>query len=152
MLVLLLFGVFAICILSVLLIGADAYHRLSDRDRESYDARTTAQYITTRVRQADRQGGAAVRTFEGCPALVLPQTIDGTVYETLIYHYDGYIRELFAAADGDFLPEDGEKVLPAGGLLILEEEPGLHIRILGADGENLQDLWLHLRSGEGGGT
>jgi hypothetical protein len=151
-LVLLLFGVFAVCILSVLLTGADAYRRLSDRDRESYDARTTAQYITTRVRQADRQGGVAVRSFEGCPALVLPQTIDGTEYETLIYHHDGYIRELFAEADGDFLPGDGEKVLPAGSLLIFEEAPGLHICILDADGENWQDLWLHLRSGGEGAT
>ena len=149
MLVLLLFGVFAICILSVLLTGAGAYRRLSQRDQESYDARTAAQYITTRVRQADQLGGVKVRTFEGCPALVLPQTIDGTVYETRIYHYDGYIRELFAAADGDFLPEDGEKVFPAGSLLIFKEEPGLHIRILDEDGEDWQELWLYLRSGEG---
>ena len=88
-LVLLLFGVFAICILFVLLTGADTYRRLSERGGESYDARTAAQYITTRVRQADRENGVMVRTFEGCSALVLPQTIDGTVYETRIYYYDG---------------------------------------------------------------
>lgn len=153
MLVLLLFGVFAICILSVLLTGADAYRRLSERDRESYDARTASQYITTRVRQTDRQGGVVVRSFEGCPALVLPQTIDGTAYETLIYHHDGYIRELFAAVDGDFLPEDGEKVLPAGSLLVYQEQADLlYIRILDTDSENWQDLWLHLRSGGEGAT
>jgi len=149
LLALLLFGVFAVCILGVLLTGADAYRRLAERDRESYDARTAAQYLTTKVRQADRAGGVKVRTFEGCPALVLPEKIDGTAYETRIYHHDGYIRELFAEAEGDFLPEDGEKVLPAGGLLIYEEEPGLQIRILDAAGEQWQELRLHLRSGEG---
>ena len=55
--VLLLFGVFAVCVLSVLLTGADAYQRLSERDRVSYDQRTAAQYLSTRVRQADRLGG-----------------------------------------------------------------------------------------------
>lgn len=147
LLALLLFGVFAVCILGVLLTGADAYRRLAERDRESYDARTAAQYLTTKVRQADRAGGVKVRSFEGCPALIFPEEINGQTYETRIYHHDGYIRELFAAADGDFLPEDGEKVLPAGSLLIYEEEPGLQIRILDAEGERWQELRLYLRSG-----
>ena len=47
-LVLLLFGVFAVCILSVLLTGADAYRRLAERDEMSYDRRIAGQYLTTR--------------------------------------------------------------------------------------------------------
>ena len=35
--VLLLFCVFAVCVLSVLLTGAGAYRRLTERDRVSYD-------------------------------------------------------------------------------------------------------------------
>ena len=42
-LVLLLFGVFAVCILSVLLTGADAYRRLAERDEMSYDRRIAGQ-------------------------------------------------------------------------------------------------------------
>lgn len=148
LLVLVLFGVFAVCILSVLLSGADAYQRLSQRDRHSYDRRTASQYLTTRVRQADRLGDISVRTFEGCPALVLTEDIDGEAYETRIYCYGGYIRELFAAEDGEFLPEDGEKVLPAESLLIEEETPGLRLRVLTED-EQWQDVRLYLRSREG---
>ena len=146
LLVLLLFGVFAVCILSVLLTGADAYRRLSERDQSSYDQRTAAQYLTTKIRQADRVGGVSVRTFEGCCALILSEEIDGSIYETRVYHYDGYIRELFVAAEGDYLPEDGEKVMPAGSLLIDQKEPGLQIRILTED-DQWQELWLSLRSG-----
>jgi len=148
LLILLLFGVFAVSILAVLLSGAGAYRRLTERDDCAYDRRTAAQYVVTRVRQADQAGGVSVRTFEGCPALILSEEIEGETYETRIYHYDGYIRELFVSAEGDFLPEDGEKVLPAGSLLVDEEEPGLQIRILTEDGR-WQELRLSLRSGEG---
>ena len=76
LLVLLLFAVFAVCILAVLLTSADTYRRLSDRDQDSYDRRTAAQYITTKVRQADRQDTVSVRAFDGQDALVLTDEID----------------------------------------------------------------------------
>ena len=34
---LLLFGIFAACVLTVLLAGAEAYRRVTERDREAYD-------------------------------------------------------------------------------------------------------------------
>ena len=37
---LLLFGIFAACVLTVLLAGAEAYRRVTERDREDYDRRT----------------------------------------------------------------------------------------------------------------
>ena len=50
---LLLFGVFAVCVLAVLVTGAQAYRRLTKRDRAAYGRRTCIQYITTHFRQAD---------------------------------------------------------------------------------------------------
>ena len=38
---LLLFGVFSVCILAVLLTGADAYRRLTDRDQAALDRKST---------------------------------------------------------------------------------------------------------------
>ena len=38
---LLLFGVFAVCVLAVLLTGASAYQRLTQRDMAAYDSRRT---------------------------------------------------------------------------------------------------------------
>lgn len=147
LLVLLLFGVFAVCILSVLLTGAGAYRRLADRDRESYDQRTAVQYLATKIRQADRTGAVTVGDFEGQDALILTEEFDGEAYETRIYCHDGYICELFAAAGGDFLPQDGEKILPAKNLLIDKENPGLRIRIL-TEQEAWEELFLTLRSGK----
>ena len=148
LLVLLLFSVFAVCILSVLLTGADIYQRLSSRDQHSYDRRTAAQYLTTRVRQADRLGDMCIERFETQDALVFTEVIDGNTYETLVYCYDGYLRELFVAADGSFLPEDGEKVLAAQDLTIRQAGQLLDMELTGPSGE-VQALHLYLRSREG---
>ena len=149
--VLLLFAVFAVCILAVLLTSADTYCRLSDRDQDSYDRRTAAQYITTKVWQTDRQGAVSVDSFEGRDTLVLAEEIDGEPYLTRIYYHDGYIRELFTSADGEMLPEDGEKILEAAGFLAYADEPAegqLSLRIQASDG-TWEDLTLCLRSGKG---
>ena len=148
LLVLLLFGVFAVCILSVLLTGADVYQRLASRDQRSYDQRTAAQYLTTRVRQADRLGDVGIESFDGQDALVFTEVIDGHTYETLVYCYDGYLRELFVAAGGSFLPEDGEKVLAAQGLSIRKDDQLLNVELTSPSGET-QALSLYLRSGKG---
>lgn len=148
LLVLLLFGVFAVCILMVLLTGADAYKRLSQRDQSGYDERTASQYLATRVRQADRLGGVRIDSFQGVDALIFAEEIEGEAYETRIYCYDGYLRELFAAADGVFYPEDGEKVLAADGLTLSCEGRLLTAELTDGEGQ-IRQITLYLRSGEG---
>lgn len=148
LLVLLLFGVFAVCVLLVLLTGADTYQRLSQRDQKGYDERTASQYLATRVRQADQLGGVEVASFEGIDTLILKEEIEGDVYETRVYCYDGYLRELFTAADGDFFPEDGEKILAAGDLTLSHDGRILTIDLLDGNGQ-LRQITLYLRSGEG---
>ena len=149
LLALLLLCVFAACVLSVLLAGAGTYRKLTARDRASYDSRTATQYLATRIRQADRQGAVSVRAFEGRDALVLTEEIDGELYETRIYYCDGYLRELFTAAGADLLPEDGEKILPAGSFLAYAGDPAegqLRLRIQAANGD-WEELTLLLRAG-----
>ena len=53
--VLLTFGMFALCILLVLLGSARLYQTLTERDLRSYDARTVTQYLSTRLHQADQE-------------------------------------------------------------------------------------------------
>ena len=143
--VLILFTVFSACILSVLLTGAGVYRRLAQRDTDSFQQRTAAQYLTTRLRQADRLGGVAVTRFHGLDALVLTEQIQGSEYETLIYCQDGYLWELFGAAGGDFAPQDGEKVLQAQQLLLRLDGRMLTALLTGPSGQS-QQLRLLLRS------
>lgn len=145
---LLVFCIFAVCIVLVLLTGANAYRGLTQRDQSAYSRRTAAQYLTTRVRQADRDGQIAVGKFGGEDALLLEEEIDGVLFITRVYYHDGAIRELFTVADETFAPEDGEEILPARSLTVEKEGQWLRFSVTGEDG-TVTDLTLFLHSGEG---
>ena len=142
---LLLFGVFAVCVLAVLLTGASAYQRLTQRDMAAYDSRVCIQYIAARVRQADRDNGVSVEPFGGRDALIL--TEEGG-YATYVYWHEGYLMELYTSVDGDLAPEDGEKLMASGGLELSLEDGLLTVDITQGTGEQ-DTLFLSLRSGEG---
>ena len=98
---LLLFGVFAVCVLMVLLTGADTYHRLNQRDQSAYDTRTAAQYVTTKLRQADRLDCVSIERFGNSDALVLADEIDGyRIYE------DPVTREVVESWQGYYEDEE----------------------------------------------
>lgn len=109
---LLLFGVFAACVLAVLLTGAGVYQRLTERDQAACSRRTFAQYIATRVRQADCLDGVSVEDFDGVPALTL-WAEDG--YVTRVYWYDGYLMELYTDVSSRIPPAEGDRLMEAGG-------------------------------------
>lgn len=139
-LVLVLFGIFAISILAVLLTGAGAYRRLTERGQKEYTVRTIPQYMSTRVRQADVSGAVRIDYLDGVKVLALTEEINGTVYVTRIYCHDGYIRELFAEQSIVLEPSDGECIMEAEQMDISLENGVLDIRIL-AGGE---ETWIHL--------
>lgn len=145
--VLTVFCVFAMCILLVLLSGTGVYKRLVEREQIQYDDRTVAGYITTRVRQSDMAGSLRVEEFGGESALVFQEEIEGCVYETRIYSHEGYIKELFAAADMECAPIDGEKIFEVKKITFAQEESLLKVNICLKDGSS-QVLFLRLRSGE----
>lgn len=145
---LVVFAVFAVCVLLVLLTGAKVYRELTDRGAGDHDRRVTAQYVATRVRQADRAGSVSVEEFGGLSALVLREEIGGEGYLTRVYCFEGYLRELFTAEGGNFAPEDGEKLLAAEDIAFSLNGGLLSACITLSDGST-QELMLFLRSGEG---
>ena len=130
---LLLFGIFAACVLSVLLSGAGAYRRLTQRDLTAYDRRTGLQYIAARVRQADRQGAVTVEDF------------------TWVYYYDGYIAELYSSGDDGLALADGDPVIAVQSLDFSLEDGLLTVNMEDAQGQ-ADVLLLSLRGGEEAGA
>ena len=133
-LALLLFAVFAVCVLSVLLTGAKAFRGLSERDQASFDRRTAAQYITTRLRQSDFADGVFLAEFGGGTALTCREKLDGEQYLTRVYYHDGYIYELFCAANAQLRPEDGERIMAVESLVFTEYDGLIIAAVTDADG------------------
>ena len=140
--------VFAVGILTVLLGGASAYQRLTERDARSYDSRTCMQYLATKVRQAPAPDCLVLSDFGEGDSLMICETVQGAEYRTQIYCCNGWLMELFTAADAGLAPEDGEKILPAESLSLRRSGDLLQVRVVDGNGtENV--LMLALRGGEG---
>lgn len=145
MLTLLLFGVFAVCVLVVLLTGAQAYRRITERDQAAHSRRACVQYIATNVRQNDRVDGIRVENFQGMDALTF-HTAPG--YITRIYCYQGHLMELYAPEGVEMLPEDGETILALQSLQMELSQGILSVTVEDEAGE-ISRLSLSLRSAGG---
>lgn len=143
---LLVFAVFAVGILSVLLGSAGVYQRLTRQNSHAYESRTAAQYLAAKLRQAE--GPPRVEHFGDGAALVLSQTIGEKEYLTRIYCHEGWLRELFAAADRTFTPESGEKILPMEELQVNQDGKLLAFLLVMADGDEIT-MSLMTRQGKG---
>jgi hypothetical protein len=97
---LLVLAVFAVGILSVLLGGVNAYTRLTQRDQAAYESRSAAQYLATRLRQISGSEAVSVAPFGEGQALVIADEVDGDMYLTRIYCYNGWLMELYSAPGG----------------------------------------------------
>ena len=135
-----LFTCFSVCVLSVLMIGANLYRTQADRDLTDYQKRTVSQYITTRIHQSDSYDACFVGDFETATpqstgnAFFYTETIDGEQYYTCMYCHDGYLYELFAAAD---VPPDfsaGEPILQIESLYFIDDGRSIHAMITHMDG------------------
>ena len=141
---LLLFAVFAVCVMLVLLTGAKIYERLVQRDQAVYDCRTAVNYLAAKIRQSDQVNWISEKDNE---MLVITEEIEGMVYETRIYCHEGWLYELFTIGGGENLPEEGIMVLPAEKLWVSVENGFVCVVITDAKG-NEQELKLSLRSGK----
>ena len=149
-LVLLTFAVFMVSVLLVLLSGADTVQKLTRRDQRAYHHRTAVQYLTTKVRQHDVSGAVTVQERDGISTLVLTEEIDGCRYETRIYCYEGYLREMFCVSGAALPATFGEQVLPMEDLQATRDGDTVSVRLSRNDGST-ENILLHLRS-EGGAT
>ena len=128
-----LFGVFAVCVLIVLLTGANAYRRLVVRGDEVIDRNACVQYISTRVRQAANPKEVAIEDFGEGNALVLP---DKNGYGTRVYYYDGYIMELYADTSLSLHPRDGERIMESQGVEMALDDGLLSVTAIDSEGES----------------
>ena len=75
-----------------------------------------------------------VGSFELCPALDLGGSGDEADYHTVLYVYDGQLRELYTQRGSGLTPADGIDILPLAGLELTLEDGLISITVTGEDG------------------
>lgn len=108
--VFLLLAVFATLSTLMVLFSAQLYRGTVSETEQIGERRVLSSYIANVVHGNDGAGMVRVEERAGIKMLVFDWKDSGEHYETLVYCYDGYLRELFADAQQEFEPEYGEKI------------------------------------------
>ncbi|MEG1857596.1 MAG: DUF4860 domain-containing protein [Pseudoflavonifractor sp.] len=137
MVVVLLAALFFLLAMGVALLGSQVYRSAVQDSDENYIHRSALSYVVNQVRRGDA-GGVTVADFGGCSAVRLTEVLpDGSVYATVIYCYDGQLRELYAGENTALAPEDGIAILPLERLDFSVDGPRLMIAATDAAGHSL---------------
>jgi len=123
--VLLIFCIFAVSVLMVLMLCASTYKNTTEISKHEQDERTALSYIRTKVRNSDNSGEISTGYYHGFPAIFFDEVINDTPYRTVIYHYNGWVYELFSETGLDFYPEDGTQIIRVGDLAFETGQYGL---------------------------
>lgn len=146
--VLLIFCVFAVSALIVLALSGSVYKSTVEITGEGYEEQTCLSYVWTKVKSSDVLDRVYVEDFHGLSALFVEEEFDGITYTTLIYCYDGWIRELFFESGLSFSPSDGMQIVEGGSLVLESAGDGL---IKATSGEESIFISLRSKSGERSG-
>ena len=138
--------VFGATLLLSLAAGAGVYRRVQERTERGAAARVGLTYLAAKLRGADAKDTVYAGTFGGGDALYLLEDLGGLTYETILYVYDGQLRELLCEQGWEAEPQDGEPVAAARALTVKEPEPGL-LRLEYTDGSGQTEAAdIYLRS------
>ena len=140
-----LLGTFAVMGVLLIMLGAQAYNTVVTSAQMSSNERILRSYPLNKVRMNDNVDALEIRQIEGVDVLTITQDYDGDMYETYVYCYDGWLRELFMAQEEEFYLEDGDELIEAQYFRPKIENGMMSFEIGTADGENYQAK-LALRS------
>lgn len=132
-LTLVLFAVFAGCVLAVLNTGVTTYSAIVERGQDSYDQRALTHLVSTKLRQSEGKGRVTVTKEDGIDVLSLYEQLESNEFVTRIYCYDGWLCELFTFSDMPFKPEDGERLMEATCVGMAEKDGFVTLELLDSD-------------------
>ena len=128
--------VFGATLLLSLAAGAGVYRRVEDRVEENSRSRVSLNYMAAKIHACDQAGMVEAGSFGDGGAVFLYEEIDGSVYATILYVYDGELMELLCEKGEEMPPEFGEAVSPAQALTVTQPREGLlRLTLTEADGQ-----------------
>ncbi len=108
---LMLFLLFVSMAISVILFAARIYDRNVASANDNFQTSTTLSYLAEKIHAFDTPDGVQIGTFDQLPALILTETVNGTVYHTYIYQNNSELYELTSASDETLSPDAGSPIL-----------------------------------------
>ena len=141
--------VFGATMLMSLATGAIVYRNVTERVESASGRRVGLTYITAKIHAYDQEGQVLAGQFGGQDAVYLLQELDGEMYETILYVYEGQLMELLCEQGWELGPADGMGITGAQALEVSEPEPGLlRLSYTGADGQTeTADIFLRSAGG-----
>lgn len=121
----LLLGIFAVGALLLLNVGVRVYKNIALNNAENYKLRTSLSYVATKLRQTDAQGCVSLEERQELPVLVLREMDGDLEMETLIYFYQGSLREVYQMAGANFRPDSGGVIVEAAEFSMTLGENGM---------------------------
>ena len=134
-LTLLLLLVFALCALMTAAFGVRMYRSISGAADANYALRASISYVSGKIRALDETGFLTVSRIDGLDVLVLSETIEGDLYKTYIYVYDGQLYELFTDEFFAFDPAAGIALVEISRFTFELEENALNMTAMAISGE-----------------
>ena len=105
----LLILLFSVLSLMLVLSGVGVYKNTVENGRRNNEVRASLSYVSNKVRSTG-DGTVRIEQRNDIPVLLLTESVEGTVYETMIYFYDGSLREMFSRQGRTFHPENGMEI------------------------------------------
>lgn len=109
---------FAASILMALMLGINIYSNIQNTSNAEFNERVCLSYVSAKIHRNDSLGEVRTDDFKGISALFLDKEVDGEYYTTVIYAYDGWLRELLT--DKESLTDPDSWQTPDSGLPVLE--------------------------------
>ena len=153
-----LFLLFTITAVTTVLTGMRIYRHTTDAMDQNYETRTFSSYLTEKVRQNDVSDGISIFSFSDSgeenqisEALCLTSCVGEQTYNTYLYLYDGYLRELTVSSDiTELSGTAGQPILPAQYFSVTADDVNLlHISYV-SEGGLSEELFFPIHTQIGG--
>lgn len=115
-------GLFAVLAVGLTAMASGVYRSAAARGDRNDVRRTALSYLVNQTRRADRMGGIRTGFFGGEDALATYEEVEGAVYVTRIYCWEGQLRELYTPVDSQLSLADGIPILEMESLEISAED------------------------------
>lgn len=104
-------GFFGIACLILSNIGIRVYQNVVLTNDNNFELRTSLSYVATKIRQTDTVGYPKMEQKDGIDVLILGEEIEGSMFETLIFHKDGNLYEIYQEAEAAYDLEFGQQTM-----------------------------------------